>query len=1342
MAIFGAGVSGLTVAHELSERGFEVDVYEPDVGVGGMARTQYSLPPHSPCAAPGPCSCCCCNGSCGPMRPMEETVSPARTPKHRIAFSEDGELIASGSIGVSLYRVDTGMRVETFGHREEITAIAIASPKRGGVYRDPRVITANQQGFVEVWDPSIPGLVDCLESDGPGPVLALEASYNEAAHLEIVGSRENEFFAHTLAQVHEDLEYTQDLQPEPTFPVTAVWLGEGCCVQVAFGGEEGRLEVVVRGCDGVERLCWRGACLDTIEAVRVSRCGCYALLLDNRGRLQSLRIDKDRIEALTEPFKPEGHLVDIGISNCGGFALLAFREEGGTVLAWRELGDLRRDVQRAGVPEERALLAFSMSPGGRTILSGHDGGELVLWSVYERGVLWRRRLHEGAGRVLWVSLSDDGRFAASAVWLHGDVELSLWDAVSGERLGLLEEALVGLLGPFDLSGLKRIALIRHEGRRALMLSAPESGSGRLRIVRLDLDMHNRKTFLNRVAGEADPCPPCPVKKDPCEEIGAEVILAGDQSVLSGRADGKLTAPGYDPVEVRPRGITSLAVMRSPLSVPESLVYFAAVGFEDGVLAFGRVTLMTVNVGAGVIKKVLFKSISERMVHDGAITSLLIQRDLGAPTRALSGGLDRRIKVWVPDFVDPDPFIRWQDFKCERTLLGHEGPIMDLIERPGDTSTIAAASRDPLNRDNTVILWDLNNGQEIQRYGDHPWRSLPGEHGFRFFPAFYRHLFDTMARTRLREDKRLRVSDNLVATTNQGIALEDGLLSHEFTRKRQPSVEAVLRTVHRAMSGLGYTMADILRFQVKTLKYLTSCAKRRRTYQDISWWEFMEGERFSPKTQHALNVVPRVLVAMDAKRGDALTQGNIMIQLLMDQQAEGEHTDRVLNGPSTEAWLSHWQDDLEDQGVRFHFGKALERLFLTPDRCEISSASVRRVVPRGACCLEPPLEEFVHADFYVMAVPMRVAQCVVKELRRRTPGLKLRGDLKKLARYNIAHSEAWMSGVQYYLADDVSIVHGGHVYYPDSAWGLSLVSQAQFWDRDVLRTYGVGGIISVVVGDWHKPVPPNPAAPATSWWDKSEVPGRRAVECSSEEIAREVWRQINMSSNGLDLVKRRTVRGRTELPEPLFYHMDDNLDFSGPQVKNSSRYLIAPVGEWDKRPGRIDDRAGYKLQLGNLTMAGNFMKTHTRLTTMESANESGRHAANGIMASERACFRGERAAISPMDRWEPLDARSATSLDEILFDNGLPHMLDILDAMDQAERQVAISPDRTLGEFLRQGGVPEPLRALLAPYAPALDAFYAKATALDRGETPFITESDDRDTISGLVSFMSRWIPME
>jgi 15-cis-phytoene desaturase len=52
------------------------------------------------------------------------------------------------------------------------------------------------------------------------------------------------------------------------------------------------------------------------------------------------------------------------------------------------------------------------------------------------------------------------------------------------------------------------------------------------------------------------------------------------------------------------------------------------------------------------------------------------------------------------------------------------------------------------------------------------RPLPGEHGFRFFPGFYKHLPNTMSHI-LYAGQRVGVLDNLVIATEVQIAQEGG-----------------------------------------------------------------------------------------------------------------------------------------------------------------------------------------------------------------------------------------------------------------------------------------------------------------------------------------------------------------------------------------------------------------------------------------------------------------------------------------------------------------------------------------------------------------------------------------
>ena len=204
--------------------------------------------------------------------------------------------------------------------------------------------------------------------------------------------------------------------------------------------------------------------------------------------------------------------------------------------------------------------------------------------------------------------------------------------------------------------------------------------------------------------------------------------------------------------------------------------------------------------------------------------------------------------------------------------------------------------------------------------------IPGEHGYRFFPAFYRHLFDTMRRTPMLDDHDRETGqtafDRLVPTMDVGIAPNDGQAPASMQTRRIKSLEELRRLWELFLGRLGVTHRDIARFQVRMLKFLTSSsARRHREYEDRSWWTFIGGDMergYSEKMRKFLLETPQALVAMNAEETDARSQGNIVCQLQL-KYLEDEF-DRTLNGPTTQAWLREWKRYLKRQGVRFFVGE--------------------------------------------------------------------------------------------------------------------------------------------------------------------------------------------------------------------------------------------------------------------------------------------------------------------------------------------------------------------------------------------------------------------------------------
>ena len=368
------------------------------------------------------------------------------------------------------------------------------------------------------------------------------------------------------------------------------------------------------------------------------------------------------------------------------------------------------------------------------------------------------------------------------------------------------------------------------------------------------------------------------------------------------------------------------------------------------------------------------------------------------------------------------------------------------------------------------------------------RDLPGEHGFRFFPAFYRHVIDTMARIPCGDGT---VADNLVPAPEAGVALADGRAVGRLVRCLPSGPRDWIDAFALPFRRLGFTAADAVRFLRRVLRYFTSCARRRlEQYESISWWDFLGGDDYSPSFQRLLVAVPRTMVAMDPRRGSARTVGDVSMQLLTDHALDGARTDRLLCGPTSEAWIEPWRRHLESLGVRFHMG------------CAARAIHVRDGV---VAAVELADGTSARADQFVLALPLEALRPLIgEELADLDPGLSR---LRRMQGSRFDRLTSWMSGIQFYLRRDVPIVRG-HLLYPDSPWALTSVSQAQFWREEgaLEERYGDGsvrGLISVDISEF-------------------DVPGtyvtRPARECTPAEVASEVWQQLRAAVN----TRRRTT----------------------------------------------------------------------------------------------------------------------------------------------------------------------------------------------------------------------------
>ncbi|HEV7534440.1 MAG TPA: FAD-dependent oxidoreductase, partial [Acidimicrobiia bacterium] len=259
--------------------------------------------------------------------------------------------------------------------------------------------------------------------------------------------------------------------------------------------------------------------------------------------------------------------------------------------------------------------------------------------------------------------------------------------------------------------------------------------------------------------------------------------------------------------------------------------------------------------------------------------------------------------------------------------------------------------------------------------------LPAEHGFRFFPGFYRHVPDTMRRIPY---GAATVFDNLVPASHVAIAREGK--SEIVLPAHLPTSPGDVGLVLKALltSHTGLSVGDAVHFAERLAALLASCRQRRLAeLEDQSWWEFSGAAGRSAAYQKFLaDGLTRTLVAAKATEMSARTGGSILLQLLFDMVRIGRKIDRVLCGPTSDVWVTPWVNHLRGLGVEFHFDARVTDIHC--DGRQITGLSVRS----PATSKLPTEKELVTADHYVAAVPVEIMceALLNDDMRKADPGL--------------------------------------------------------------------------------------------------------------------------------------------------------------------------------------------------------------------------------------------------------------------------------------------------------------------------------------------------------------------
>jgi uncharacterized protein with NAD-binding domain and iron-sulfur cluster len=482
-------------------------------------------------------------------------------------------------------------------------------------------------------------------------------------------------------------------------------------------------------------------------------------------------------------------------------------------------------------------------------------------------------------------------------------------------------------------------------------------------------------------------------------------------------------------------------------------------------------------------------------------------------------------------------------------------------------------------------------------------DLPGEHGFRFFPGFYKHIVDTMGR--IPYGPHGSVFENLSVATRILLA-RAGKREITWLARSPTSLEDFRVFLTELLTPLGVPPIEVSFFVSRLLILGTSCTERRfAEYELIRWWDFIRAGSMSATYQSYLGQgLTRSLVAMRAEESSTRTVGYILLQLFYGLICPDRLFDRLLSGPTNDVWIDPWTSYLQQLGVEFHHDARVTGFEITGGR--ISGVTVETAGERST----------ITADYVVAALPVEaLAALLTGELRAAAPSL---ANLDKL-------STRWMNGIQYYLARDVPLAHG-HAIYLDSPWALTSISQRQFWTNVDLSRYGSGnvqGILSVDISEWDVP---------------GHVVQKPARACTAQEIKDEVWAQLkeHLNDDGAALIEDANL---------VAWFLDPDIEFPNPNdAVNAEPLLINTAGSLQFRPEA-------QVELDNLFLASDYVRTFTDIACMEAANEAARRAVNCLLAVSGST--ANPAQLWPLE--EPDFFKPFQEIDRIRFKLGRPHV---------------------------------------------------------------------------------------
>lgn len=465
-------------------------------------------------------------------------------------------------------------------------------------------------------------------------------------------------------------------------------------------------------------------------------------------------------------------------------------------------------------------------------------------------------------------------------------------------------------------------------------------------------------------------------------------------------------------------------------------------------------------------------------------------------------------------------------------------------------------------------------------------DLPAEHGFRVFAGEYGATRDVMKNIPFNRYSRTNVEQNLVEGRRAIMASKDSpaqfIVPSSFPRSADDFKVWVdyFETVDK------YLQPDERDFFLKRIAIVKSfCIERRfAEFENVTWWEYMHADRFSPEYQNLVQMISGTILAANPRNANAHIVGTLAADIIDRTLVPGDRGILImLDGPTSDMWIEPWVQHLRSLGVVFQLNTTLTSFEMSPDGSRVTAAAVEYNGKRQS----------VVADVFFSAVP---AEKMARVLSQSPDVLLAAPSLRQVDQL----MTAWMVGAQFYLSEDIQITNG-HIGFLQNPWALAAVSQTQFRPHLNLSNMGDGtvkGVLSVTISNWTTP--------------GLYVCTKPAMECSKDDVLAEVWQQL---VHWLDHSLNDTLLNAQ--------YIDPGVQWSSSAPPtNWSPLLINTVKSWWQRPEAFTE-------IPNFYIAADYARAPQNVACMETAVQAARIAVNKLI--ERGGY--SNMSQAPLFDWE-------------------------------------------------------------------------------------------------------------